>query len=59
MIEHDIINVNYYIFLNAYLTFDPDLKHDTETLLNIELLKFNLNQSLTSFGYDYEAYLTV
>ncbi len=38
--------------------FDPDLKHDTETLLNIELLKDNLNQSLTSFGYDYEAYLT-
>jgi len=38
--------------------FDPDLKHDTETLLNIELLKDNLNQLLTSFGYDYEAYLT-
>ncbi len=38
--------------------FDPDLKHDTETLLNIELLKDNLNQSLTSVGYDYEAYLT-
>jgi len=38
--------------------FDPDLKHDPETLLNIELLKDNLNQSLTSFGYDYEAYLT-
>jgi len=38
--------------------FDPDLKHDTETLLNVELLKDNLNQSLTSFGYDYEAYLT-
>ena len=38
--------------------FDPDLKHDPETLLNIELLKDNLNQALTSFGYDYEAYLT-
>ncbi len=38
--------------------FDPDLKHDPETLLNIELLKENLNQTLTSFGYDYEAYLT-
>ncbi len=38
--------------------FDPDLKHDPETLLNIELLKDNLNQLLTSFGYDYEAYLT-
>ena len=38
--------------------FDPDLKHDPETLLNIELLKDNLNQTLTSFGYDYEAYLT-
>ena len=38
--------------------FDPDLKHDPETLLNIELLKDNLNQVLTSFEYDYEAYLT-
>jgi len=38
--------------------FDPDLKHDAETLLNIELLKDILNQALTSFGYDYEAYLT-
>ena len=38
--------------------FDPDLKHDPETLLNIELLKDNLNSALTSFGYDYEAYLT-
>ena len=38
--------------------FDPDLKNDPETLLNIELLKDNLNQLLTSFGYDYEAYLT-
>ena len=38
--------------------FDPELKHDPEALLNIELLKDNLNQTLTSFGYDYEAYLT-
>jgi len=38
--------------------FDPELKHDPETLLNIELLKDNLNTALTSFGYDYEAYLT-
>ena len=38
--------------------FDPELKYDPETLLNIELLKDNLNQALTSFGYDYEAYLT-
>ena len=37
---------------------DPDLKHDPETLLNIELLKDNLNQLLTSFDFDYEAYLT-
>jgi len=46
-------------FVLTYIhKFDPDLKHDTETLLNIELLKDNLNQVLTSFGYDYEAYLT-
>lgn len=37
---------------------DPDLKHDSETLLNIELLKDNLNQLLNSFDLDYEAYLT-
>jgi len=37
---------------------DPDLKHDPKTLLNIELLKDNLNQLLTSFDFDYEAYLT-
>jgi len=37
---------------------DPDLKHDPETLLNIELLKDNLNQLLMSFDLDYEAYLT-
>ena len=46
-------------FVLTYIhKFDPDLKHDPETLLNIELLKDNLNQLLTSFGYDYEAYLT-
>ncbi|MBY9011844.1 MAG: 50S ribosome-binding GTPase [Candidatus Lokiarchaeota archaeon] len=37
---------------------DPDLKRDPETLLNIELLKDNLNQLLTTYDYDYEAYLT-
>jgi len=37
---------------------DPDLKHDPETLLKIELLKENLNQLLTQYGFDYEAYLT-
>ena len=37
---------------------DPDLKRDPETLLNIELLKDNLNQLLTTYNYDYEAYLT-
>jgi len=37
---------------------DPDLKRDPETLLNIELLKDNLNQLLTTYDCDYEAYLT-
>ena len=37
---------------------DPDLKHEPEVLLNIELLKDNLNQLLTHYGFDYEAYLT-
>ncbi|MHA2288166.1 MAG: ADP-ribosylation factor-like protein [Promethearchaeota archaeon] len=37
---------------------DPDLKHDPETLLNIELLKDNLNQLLATYDYDYEAYST-
>ncbi|MFX0047297.1 MAG: ADP-ribosylation factor-like protein [Candidatus Hermodarchaeota archaeon] len=37
---------------------DPDLKRDPETLLNIELLKENLNQLLTTYNYDYEAYAT-
>ena len=37
---------------------DPDLKRDPETLLNIELLKDNLNQLLTTYDYDYEAYAT-
>jgi len=37
---------------------DPDLKHDPETLLKIELLKENINQLLTQYGFDYEAYLT-
>ena len=37
---------------------DPDLKYEPEVLLNIELLKDNLNQLLTHYGFDYEAYLT-
>jgi len=37
---------------------DPDLKHDPETLLNIELLKDNLNQLLATYDCDYEAYMT-
>jgi small GTP-binding protein len=37
---------------------DPDLKRDPEVMLNIELLKENLNQLLTHYGFDYEAYLT-
>ncbi|NVM43788.1 MAG: 50S ribosome-binding GTPase [Candidatus Lokiarchaeota archaeon] len=37
---------------------DPDLKRDPETLLNIELLKDNLNQLLTTYDCDYEAYMT-
>ncbi len=46
-------------FLLIYIhKCDPDLKRDPETLLNIELLKDNLNQLLTTYEYDYEAYLT-
>ena len=46
-------------FLLIYIhKSDPDLKRDPETLLNIELLKDNLNQLLTTYDYDYEAYLT-
>ncbi|NHJ24071.1 MAG: hypothetical protein EAX89_05820 [Candidatus Lokiarchaeota archaeon] len=37
---------------------DPDLRKDPELMLNIELLKENLNQLLTHYGFDYEAYLT-
>ncbi|MHA1671133.1 MAG: ADP-ribosylation factor-like protein [Promethearchaeota archaeon] len=37
---------------------DPDIKGDSEILLNIELLKDNLNLLLTQYGFDYEAYLT-
>ena len=37
---------------------DPDLKHDPETLLNIELLKDNINQLLAAYDLDYEAYST-
>ena len=46
-------------FVLVYIhKFDPDLKRDPETLLNVELLKDNLNQLLTTYDYDYEAYLT-
>ncbi len=40
--------------------FDPDLKNDTKTLLNIELLKDNLNELLKSkkFEFEIEIYLT-
>jgi hypothetical protein len=38
--------------------YDPDLKGEPEVLLNIELLKDNLNQLLSEYGFDYEAYLT-
>ncbi len=46
-------------FVMIYIhKFDPDIKGDQEILLNIELLKENLNQLLTQHGFDYEAYLT-
>jgi len=46
-------------FVMVYLhKYDPDLKGDQEILLNIELLKDNLNLILTQYGFDYEAYLT-
>ena len=46
-------------FIVIYIhKYDPDLKRDPEVLLNIELLKDNLNQLLGQYGFDYEAYLT-
>lgn len=46
-------------FVMIYIhKYDPDLKGNPEVLLNIELLKDNLNQLLNEYGYDYEAYLT-
>ena len=46
-------------FIVIYIhKYDPDLKRDPEILLNIELLKDNLNQLLSQHGFDYEAYLT-
>jgi small GTP-binding protein len=46
-------------FILIYIhKYDPDLKLDPEILLNIELLKENLNTLLTQYGFDYEAYLT-
>ena len=46
-------------FVMIYIhKYDPDLKREPEVLLNIELLKDNLNQLLNEYGYDYEAYLT-
>ncbi|MBY9004608.1 MAG: 50S ribosome-binding GTPase, partial [Candidatus Lokiarchaeota archaeon] len=46
-------------FVMVYIhKYDPDFKGDQEILLNIELLKDNLNLILTQHGFDYEAYLT-
>ncbi|MCJ7649201.1 MAG: hypothetical protein MUP85_11355, partial [Candidatus Lokiarchaeota archaeon] len=46
-------------FVMVYIhKYDPDIKGDQEILLNIELLKDNLNLILTQYGFDYEAYLT-
>ena len=46
-------------FVMVYIhKYDPDLKGEPEVLLNIELLKDNLNQLLNEHGFDYEAYLT-
>ncbi len=46
-------------FVMVYIhKYDPDIKGDQEILLNIELLKDNLNLLLTQYGFDYEAYLT-
>ncbi|MHA1456935.1 MAG: ADP-ribosylation factor-like protein [Promethearchaeota archaeon] len=51
----EILNPFVMVYLHKY---DPDLKGDQEILLNIELLKDNLNLILTQYGFDYEAYLT-
>lgn len=46
-------------FVMVYLhKYDPDIKGEQEILLNLELLKDNLNLILTQYGFDYEAYLT-
>jgi len=46
-------------FVMIYIhKYDPDIKGDQEILLNIELLKDNLNLLLSQYGFDYEAYLT-
>jgi len=46
-------------FILIYIhKYDPDLRNEPEILLSVELLKDNLNQLLTQYGFDYEAYLT-
>ncbi|MFX1357062.1 MAG: ADP-ribosylation factor-like protein [Promethearchaeota archaeon] len=52
-----ILEENPFILIYIH-KYDPDLKADPEILLNIELLKENLNTLLTQYGFDYEAYLT-
>ncbi len=46
-------------FIMVYIhKHDPDLRYNPEIVLSVELLKDNLNQLLTQYGYDFEAYLT-
>ncbi|MFX0058581.1 MAG: ADP-ribosylation factor-like protein [Candidatus Hodarchaeota archaeon] len=53
----NILEENPFILIYIH-KYDPDLKRDPEILLNIELLKDNLNTLLNQHGFDYEAYLT-
>jgi GTPase SAR1 family protein len=46
-------------FIMVYIhKHDPDLRRNPEIVLSVELLKDNLNQLLTQYGFDFEAYLT-
>ena len=46
-------------FIMVYIhKHDPDLRRNPEIELSVELLKDNLNQLLTQYGFDFEAYLT-
>jgi len=46
-------------FIMVYIhKHDPDLRRNPEIELSVELLKDNLNQLLTQYGFDFDAYLT-